>query len=201
MRSRPSAVMNVIKKEDKETRLKDFILRDILARKVDGTSAPAGAYHLMALSAESPVARAIASLAAEIAEAGVLVEAVFARLDASSCGATVLGLGSHASIRRATDARLLDAHEQLVMGPETVWIGDCMRRDPAKRDAYECYSEGCDVTSAWAKRSFERIWAGAQPVDLVRAEPAPEAPVELPFLDPLVAAIGEPGPVTAATRH
>jgi hypothetical protein len=35
----------------------------------------------------------------------------------------------------ARHPRLVEAHEQLVLGPETCWIGDCMQRDPAKCDA------------------------------------------------------------------
>ena len=36
------------------------------------------------------------------------------------------------------DPRFGAAHEQLVVGTH-VWTGDCLRRDPNKRDAFEVY--------------------------------------------------------------
>ena len=49
-------------------------------------------------------------------------------------------------------------HEQLVLGPAASWVGDCMRRDPMKRDAYECYAADCSKTAGWARTSFDRFW-------------------------------------------
>jgi hypothetical protein len=67
-------------------------------------------------------------------------------------------------IRWAKHPRLIEAHEQLVLGPETCWIGDCMRRDPAKCDAYESYVEGCGEAAGCAAVSFERLWLACQPM-------------------------------------
>lgn len=198
MRPLPSARMNVVRKEDKEARLKEFILKDILARKA---TAQHGRYFLVALSAESPVARALAALSDELAGAGIHLDAVLARVDAAPPAEALDALERVASFRRATDARLLDAHEQLVLGPDTVWIGDCMRRDPGKRDAYECYAEACRVTSVWAMRSFDRIWSAALPVPPAQTLRLADPPVTLGVMDSIAAAQGEQGPVTASTRH
>jgi hypothetical protein len=76
-------------------------------------------------------------------------------------------------IRWAKHPRLIEAHEQLVLGPETCWIGDCMRRDPAKCDAYESYVEGCGEAAGCAAVSFERLWLASQP--LMSSSPAGSA--------------------------
>ena len=78
----------------------------------------------------------------------------------------VVAKGGDASVpgfttRFLTDARMLEAHEQLVLGPATVWIGDCMRRDPSKRDAFETYCDLNVPTARSARRSFERMWSMA----------------------------------------
>ena len=74
-------------------------------------------------------------------------------------------------IRWARHPRLIEAHEQLVLGPETCWIGDCMRRDPAKCDAYESYVEGCGEAAGCAAVSFERLWLASQPMVSHTARP------------------------------
>ena len=68
--------------------------------------------------------------------------------------------------------RLIEAHEQLVLGPETCWIGDCMRRDPAKCDAFENFIEDCGEASGCAIVSFERLWAISE---VISAIPHPTA--------------------------
>ncbi len=202
MRPTPSPRMNVVRKEEKEARLKEFILKNISERA--GQAAATGSdarYQLIALSAESPVAKALASLKDELSAAGIGVDMLVVRTGAvSGCGSAITADG-HNSLRSLADARLLDAHEQLVLGAETVWIGDCMRRDPAKRDAYECYAEGSVEIAAWALRSFERLWAQAEPA-VISTEAQPQQPaLPMSVLDPLLAAISDAQPVLAATRH
>ena len=53
-------------------------------------------------------------------------------------------------VRWARKPRLIEAHEQLVLGPETCWIGDSMRREPSKCDAYETFVDACQATAASA---------------------------------------------------
>jgi hypothetical protein len=82
------------------------------------------------------------------------------------------GLGNWASnlplsVRTAAAHRFADAHEQLVIGLHDCWFGDCMRRDPNKRDAYEAYHEGDAEMARLARLSFSHLWdsatAGASP--------------------------------------
>lgn len=159
---RPSAFtrMHAVSKEEKELRLKEFITRDLEARKNDAALADPAAYRLIALSIESPAVRALGALASEIAAHGIAVEIVFlCKVSATDAERAISGV----TCRIANDRRLFDAHEQLVLSAADVWTGDCMRRDPTRRDAYECYSISCKKTAAWAASSFEHMWALAKP--------------------------------------
>lgn len=154
MRLSAFAKMHVVQKEEKESRLKEFIARDLEARRLLGGAAEGTVYRLVALSAESPVAIALAHYAAEAAELGIRIEAVFLR----RASAKVDGKGiAKGDCRFLVDQRFLDAHEQLILGDKAAWVGDCMRRDPAKRDAFESYSEGCASSARLATRAFLRI--------------------------------------------
>ena len=64
----------------------------------------------------------------------------------------------------ARDPRLLAAHEQLTLTATCTWVGDCMRRDPGKRDALERFAANCTQTGAHAIRSFESLWRATVPV-------------------------------------
>jgi hypothetical protein len=187
--------INVVRKEEKEPRLRDFVLRDLLAR-AQGLATGSPIYLLIARSLDSPVARALLSVSGEAAAAGIrlnmllMLDEVARDMDPAA--------GDHlASIdaRLATDMRLLDAHEFLVLGPSTVWIGDCMRRDPAKRDAYEFYGEDTVEAARSAARSFERLWAGASPLLLRRL------PCDVPDAAAIAAEAAPASPVEASTRH
>jgi hypothetical protein len=70
----------------------------------------------------------------------------------------------------------LSAHEQLVLAPDRAWIGDSMRREPSKRDAYESFAAGCAETATNAARSFEKIWRASAPVRSVPVLPPTLAP-------------------------
>lgn len=158
--------MDIVRLEDKETKLKAFI-RTVVELANAGLESFAAAPRLMlvARSAQSPAAKAIAALIEE----GVIdtpVKIVFALNERDLAGsqpkAVSLALGH--DIRLARDPRLYDAHEQLVLGPAASWIGDCMRRDPMKRDAYECFASDCGQTATWARISFERLWNASEPL-------------------------------------
>jgi hypothetical protein len=204
MRSNASPRMSVVKKEDKETKIRDFIEQDLAARRcADGSTPTTASYLLMALSSESPVARALASLASELASAGIVVQAVFAKAGQPVMTEAATGFERVATLRHSPDARLLDAHEQLILGPSSVWVGDCMRRDPAKRDAYECYTTDSTETAIWANRSFDRVWARAKPMRAGASAPgmAHATIVMDAATAEALAAMGEAAPTAGATRH
>jgi hypothetical protein len=201
MRSNASATMLVVRKEEKEATLKEFIEKDLMARKAAGASAGDGCYRLIALSQKSPVAKALAALAPEAAALGIEIRAVFMTLDSPTPegeGGRSVPMAASAC-RLISDPRIIDAHEQLVLGDRTAWVGDCMRRDPATRDAFECYSEDCALTATWATRSFDRIWACAEPAgcEAKRVGATPE----ILGLGMLMTATPDAPPVVAVTRH
>ena len=167
--SRPAAPQScLVKREEKEDRLKAFVLQHIADRRsqrVDDHATPTCL--LLARSAESPVAKTVLSLGAKADLKGFAVRAIFAHLGtaetariAEACRVSDWAL----QIRWARDLRLLDAHEQLVMGPAMSWMGDCMRRDPMNRDACEQFAADCHVTARRGALYFERIWQLSEPI-------------------------------------
>lgn len=192
--------MQTFSKEHRQSRLKDFFQRDITERQ--GAPGAPVRYSLVAQSPASPIALALSSVQSELAAAGIAVEAVFLRIDSirEGDGASILA-GSGVSCRVLTDLRLIDLHEQLVLGERSTWIGDCMRRDPTRRDTFELFGEGSASTVAWASRSFERVWSAAVPVDLARAakSAAPLSPRDL--IAPALLGTPDDMPVVVASRH
>lgn len=183
MRFPPNARPNVMAREEKETRLRAFVASHMDAHRASGIAPGVTSYRLLALSAESPVARALADLVPDLAAAGIGVQAVFVRR-----AATVMPEG--AECRFVADIRLLDAHEQLVLDRATAWVGDCMRRDPLKRDAYELYSDS-PVTAGHAARSFAQIWRAAGPAGRLGSEQRWTGLRQASLFDPLLIAGAE----------
>jgi hypothetical protein len=166
MRPRSPLRVMVTRHEDKEHKLRDFILQHL----GDWHGSPAGTAELqiIARSLDSPIAKAIAGVAQQVADAGLSLRMILAQVDRNQSpdswpgSETVTGFAHQ--IRWARNPRLIEAHEQLVLGPQTCWIGDCMRRDPNKCDAFETYVEGCGEAAGCAAVSFERLWIASEPV-------------------------------------
>jgi hypothetical protein len=160
--------IDVVKREEKEAKIKQFIKACVERYGADGQGR-AGRLTclLVARSAESPVAKAVFALGAEIGGNNLALRVIFATLGtaetasiAEACTAPDLDL----QLRWARDLRLMEAHEQLVVFPGASWMGDCMRRDPAKGDAYECFAIDCRETAHLASIYFERLWDASEPV-------------------------------------
>ena len=163
MRFSPPLRMSVIKRGEKEQKLSAF-LGSHFAR---GNNSHAAAHEVLVIarSIESPVAKALADHAAQIAAGARPVRMILARADRGSIPAGWSldeGVRVECEIRWASNPRLLEAHEQLVLASDTCWIGDSMRRDPAKCDAYETFIEADAEVAAAARISFERLWAVSQ---------------------------------------
>jgi len=154
---RPPLRVAVSRHAEKEQSLKQFLLRHIAGQPGD--------LQVVARSLESPLIKAITALGEDIAAAGSSVRLILAQLDgAGDPQAWARSVPFAHEIRWAKHPRLIEAHEQLVIGPETCWIGDCMRRDPAKCDAYESFIEGCGEAAGCAAVSFERLWLASEEV-------------------------------------
>lgn len=152
-------------REEREAKLRDFVAADLNAAIGSGALQGAG-YSLLARAPDSPVARALALLAADFAAASMPVRALLLDLDGLSedqTRKTLLDM-ANVEIRLLSDPRFAAAHEQLVLSSNRMWIGDCMRRDPAKRDALELFHDDNVTASKHAAISFERMWAVAKPV-------------------------------------
>lgn len=167
MRFATSPRLLQVGREEREAKLRDFVASDMAGRVADGAT---HTYTLLARAPDSPVARAVAMLANELASAQMTVRVLLLDLDTftDEPGRPSVLEMANAEIRLLSDARFLAAHEQLVLGPQTLWIGDCMRRDPAKRDAFEIFHDANPSAGSHASLSFSRLWAGAQEIRRVR---------------------------------
>jgi hypothetical protein len=194
MRSRPTLRVNVTRHEDKEHKLQAFLSHHIATMQPGGDAPRIGHLLLVARSLDSPVVKAISTLSEDIAAAGLGVRMILAHVDREPLPEDWgRGVPFGYEIRWARRPRLVEAHEQLVIGPETCWIGDCMRRDPAKCDAYESFVEDCGEAAGCAAVSFERLWHASEPLAShkggARCTPGPV---------PVIEAAPQP---TVGTRH
>ena len=162
MRLNAPAGIRVVKKEDKEENLRAFVEQRLAILAAHNAEAPTAGLtiSLIARSLESPAVRALAHLAEPLERAGIHLAAIIvdppqpAEADRAALFKT---------LRVVKDPRFLEAHEQLVIDGTTAWIGDCMRREPSKRDAYERFATDCADTAAWAQRAYDRLLLRAGP--------------------------------------
>ncbi len=201
MRFNTLPTVAVVKKEEKEAKLKAFIADHIARIRCDGqTSMTERTMLLIARSHESPVVRALASAVADGGASGISLKALILVPGAASDSTWPAELAGSTEYRLLSDLRLLDAHEQLWLDDATAWVGDCMRREPSKRDAYECYAHGCTTTAQSVEAAFQRMWDKGQPT-LIESDDNAITTAEP--LDPHMAHVApadSPAP-TAATRH
>lgn len=201
-----STSYKVVKHADKVEALTSFI-NAAGARMEISTDLICATPTLLARSPDSPVAQALLSAPASVFRFGP-PRIVFTRLhDTGPLPSLpdVLANAADRQFRLLADPRFLDAHEQLVLSSDCCWIGDCMRRDPMKRDAFEKFSEACVPTAQFAIASFERLWRVARPVGrdgLSRAVPGWSKPTDGADSLASTAIVGESSDERlASTRH
>lgn len=155
---------------DKETRLKDFVAESLAARPVAGLGVT-----VLVRNGDSPVAHVLSAAMADGTLDPALVRVILSDTHVEDIHTPSLRDFPLAACRLLKDPRFGAAHEQLVIGPAHVWMGDCLRRDPNKRDAFELYHRADPATRRVANISFERMWAMAKPLKLLGGETlAPE---------------------------
>ena len=204
--------MQVVRKQEKEPRLRNFISSELAGLSACSGQAADLRCLIVARTIDSPVVRALAAFSAELDRLGIGVRAIFSSLDVATeqPGAAPPALCVAAwDVRWARNPRLVDAHEALLLGASAVWIGDSMRRDPDKRDAFELHCPTGVGASQQAARSFERLWQLSVPVSRSRRWTA--RPAVLPAAEPVAAATDVPAaapaqdanaiPTPGATRH
>lgn len=194
MRVRPPLRVGVTRHDEKELKLKEFVRHHLAPSSVRTVSAQE-ALTVVARSPDSPVIKALLGLANEIDAAGLGLRVIFAYLDNDGLPESwEKDLGPlRCDVRWARRPRLIEAHEQLVIGPLTCWIGDCMRRDPAKCDAFENYVEDCGEAAGCATVSFERLWIASEGVKRLGPPPPVVSPEAIPGAEASQASVG--------TRH
>lgn len=150
-------------REERESRIKDFI-RDALDETATGR---ADAIALLARSPESPAVAALLAMTDELAERRIGAVVVLAGGSAASEDET-WNLSFNAKfvheIRLTSNPRLLDGHEQLIIGDTAVWYGDCMRRDPLKRDAFSAFCPNDRDIARAGRFAFANLWQRAQSI-------------------------------------
>jgi hypothetical protein len=167
--------------------LSKYIATDLEARAARTHQLESDTYLLIARSPDSPVAQALRAHTATLTQTGIRVRAIFSEIEPGRAAAAVrtAPFDAPSECRIARDPRLLAAHEQLVLSSDCTWIGDCMRREPTKRDTYERFAVNCAETSRHAARSFERLWRIAVAV----AQHAPLPSMTPPHLPDFVNAV------------
>ena len=181
MKSAPR--MDVVKREVKEEKLKAFITAHLSTI----TAPQPTTWLLIARSSQSPVVKALNALAPEITKAQVNVRTILAILDNGASNTQTEMMLCATECRVACNPRLLEAHEQLVLSATTSWIGDSMRREPDKRDAYECYAADHATTAQWSTTAFNRLWAASDAIVPRTPVVALETATETASVDDLVA--------------
>lgn len=146
---------------EKEGKLKSFILSALAGCEQQAEIT------LVARATDSPVASALAAAIVASGRVDVRLSVILFDIDTiveDHSSASILDVAG-AEFRMLQDVRFVAAHEQLVISTTRVWIGDCMRRDPNKRDAFELYQNDNKASSADAAKSFSRLWRRARPLE------------------------------------
>jgi hypothetical protein len=162
----PSRPM-MMSRTDKEARLKDFIAEAFAARGEHPVRELC--LTLFVRNPDSPVARALHAAWMEgLIESGRILLIVGETTVEEPAAQSILDIPG-LECRVLADRRFGPAHEQLTVGHARVWIGDCLRRDPTKRDAFEIYHGHDSTNCVFALASFEKLWSRAKPRKLPRA--------------------------------
>lgn len=150
-------------KEERETTIKTFI-REALD---DATTGREDAIALLARSPSSPVVAALLAVSDELAERRIGAAIVLAG-GATAAEDETWSLSFSAKfiheIRLTSNSRILEGHEQLIVGDRSVWYGDCMRRDPVKRDAFASFLKDDPAAVRSGRFAFGELWRGAQSI-------------------------------------
>jgi hypothetical protein len=159
------ALSEVVRASEKKARLEAFVLQQLPALAMShGHGFPVAA-RVVARSFDSPVIQVLEAIEARTDVTGGLRLDVLIAAAVSPANAEANDRPLYRQVARnggailvGSDPRLLEAHEYLILGETGLWIGDCMRRDPAVRDAFEAYGPFSGHALTLAQRSFDRLW-------------------------------------------
>lgn len=139
---------------------------------------------IIACSPESPVAGATLLQSGMLKQYGVSVRAIFSDLGTDGAlaefGNAIADLADMADardlVRWARHNCLKEAHEQLILGTDMCWAGDCMRRKPGKRDSLDLFENDAPRVVRLAGQAFDAIWDLSEAVPLSRITTATVKP-------------------------
>jgi hypothetical protein len=161
---------------------------------------------LIVRSAASPAARALLAAITECESLAVRLQVLVCRAEPIEQMAQWLevaarndGADPFVCLRKACHPALIDAHEQLVLGTTFSWQGDCMRRDPETRDAFETFECFNSEAARRVDRTFQALWPKGEKLIAAKRLPAQLDPAELPagVLNMVPGVIGP----SVSTRH
>lgn len=149
--------------EERESTIEAFI-RDALDA---GAAGREDTIALLARSPTSPVVTALLALSDELAErrfgAAIVLAGGATATEDETWSLSFSARFIH-EIRLTSNPRVLDGHEQLIVGDRSVWYGDCMRRDPLKRDAFTAFHPDDPAIARTCRFTFRELWRGAQSI-------------------------------------
>jgi hypothetical protein len=127
---------------------------------------------LIARSPSAAVAQALALQADALKREQVSARLIFARLapvEMLADLALALNLigprdSKSSSVRMIKTPALLHAHEQLVLGAESCWTGDVLRRCEGNRNGLDLWEDDAPGSVRLAQLAFNAIWSIAKPV-------------------------------------
>lgn len=161
---------------DRELQLKDFIE----AGTASLTRETSQSILLIARSPDSAAAAALLAVSGTLAQRGISARIVFISAEAGTNWNLSFSPGFCHEVRLGTDFRLLDAHEQLVIGDCAVWFGDSMRREPERRDAFIHFSPANAELARRGRFTFEALWEGCKPLYRHSFQAVAEAAKDIP---------------------
>ncbi|ODA66008.1 hypothetical protein A7A08_03152 [Methyloligella halotolerans] len=158
---------------------------------------------LILRSAASGPAKALLSLGSEIREAGVMPKIILAKLEpreeleqlAALMTEIYGGTSDSGAIRWTKNPKLLDAHEQAILGTTQCWSGDAMGRDPSRRNSLSLFAADAPDMVRLAELGFTALWHAAEPVSerrLIAAVARMREPDAFPQEDPIDFGRAEP---------
>lgn len=161
----------ILMREERQHKLKTFVERALEAR----SSQHSEAVLLLTRSIDSIVTRALVGLSAQLAALSMPVRiAIATDIMPPLSSLPAQNGGPYIEIRFGLDHRLLDAHEQLIIGDRALWFGDCMRREPDKIDNFERFLPDDLVANRNGRATFQRLWGSLNPATVVgRRETSP----------------------------
>lgn len=119
---------------------------------------------LVARSPESTACRAVFALSGTLAERGITARIILMAAEPGKRWNLAFAPGFQHEVRLGLDHRLLDAHEQIVIGTTAIWYGDSMRREPERRDAFIQFINCNAAANRGGRMTFASLWAGCRPL-------------------------------------